>query len=155
MGDPAPDRHVDRSAAAVAVLDNRGVSEGEMQSKRFVQLGDEVLVEDSDPGADSPDVHGSDLLGLCLAVSVEPGCRCIEQHLEGVDPGDPRAHSSSAGLRGGGTRTPPSTGRDEAVRRYRVNQLDGRLAVDVDDVRSELRGCDLAGCCALRCPMSR
>jgi hypothetical protein len=49
-------------------------------------------VEDRDPGADSLDVHGSHPLRPRLGVSVEPGCRCIEQHLEGVKPGDVRRH---------------------------------------------------------------
>jgi hypothetical protein len=44
---------------------------------------------------------------------------------------------------------PSALGRAEAVRRYRDDLLAGRLAVRVDDVRSELRGRDLACFCAL------
>jgi hypothetical protein len=43
-------------------------------------------------------------------------------------------------------------GRAEAVRRYRDDLLAGRLAVTVDDVRSELRGRDLACYCPLDQP---
>jgi hypothetical protein len=42
-----------------------------------------------------------------------------------------------------------SLGRAEAVRRYREDLLAGRLAVTVDDVKRELRGCDLACYCPL------
>jgi hypothetical protein len=42
---------------------------------------------------------------------------------------------------------PLSFGRDEAVRRYRDDLLAGRLAVTVEDVKRDLRGCDLACYC--------
>jgi len=44
---------------------------------------------------------------------------------------------------------PLSLGREEAVRRYRSDLLAGRLAVNVDDVRRELVGRDLACYCPL------
>ena len=44
---------------------------------------------------------------------------------------------------------PLSLGRAEAVRRYRDDQLAGRLAVSVADVRAELSGRDLACYCPL------
>jgi hypothetical protein len=44
---------------------------------------------------------------------------------------------------------PLSLGRHEAVRRYRSDLVDGRLAVTVADVRRELRGRDLACYCPL------
>lgn len=47
---------------------------------------------------------------------------------------------------------PLSLGRDEAVRRYRADLLAGCLEVDVDDVRRELRGRDLACYCPLDGP---
>jgi hypothetical protein len=40
-------------------------------------------------------------------------------------------------------------GRAEAVRRYRDDLLGGRLPVDADDVRTQLRGRDLACYCPL------
>jgi hypothetical protein len=43
-------------------------------------------------------------------------------------------------------------GRSEAVRRYRHDLLDGRLAITVEQVRSELRGRDLACYCPLEQP---
>ncbi len=42
---------------------------------------------------------------------------------------------------------PLSLGRAEAVRRYREDLSAGRLEVSVDDVKSELRGRDLACYC--------
>lgn len=47
---------------------------------------------------------------------------------------------------------PLSVGRPEAVRRYRRDLLAGRLAVQVDDVRRELGGRDLACYCPLDGP---
>ena len=47
---------------------------------------------------------------------------------------------------------PLSLGRYEAVRRYRDDLLAGRLDVDVDDVRRELRGRNLACYCPLDGP---
>ena len=47
---------------------------------------------------------------------------------------------------------PLTLGRAEAVRRYRVDLLAGRLAITVDDVRRELRGHDLACYCPLDQP---
>jgi hypothetical protein len=44
---------------------------------------------------------------------------------------------------------PLELGRQEAVRRYREDLLAGRLAVTVDEVKRELRGCDLACYCPL------
>jgi Domain of unknown function (DUF4326) len=43
---------------------------------------------------------------------------------------------------------PLSLGREEAVRRYREDLLAGRLRVDVNDARHELRGRNLACYCA-------
>jgi hypothetical protein len=43
-------------------------------------------------------------------------------------------------------------GRQEAVRRYRVDLVAGRLAVTVEHVRNELRGRDLACYCPLNEP---
>jgi hypothetical protein len=40
-------------------------------------------------------------------------------------------------------------GRAEAVRRYHEDLIAGRLAVTVEDVKRELRGCDLACYCPL------
>jgi hypothetical protein len=42
-----------------------------------------------------------------------------------------------------------SLGREEAVRRYRLDLLAGRLPVTLEDVRRELRGRDLACYCPL------
>jgi len=44
---------------------------------------------------------------------------------------------------------PLDLGRAEAVRRYRDDLLADRLVVDIDDVRRELRGRDLACYCPL------
>jgi len=44
---------------------------------------------------------------------------------------------------------PLDLGRAEAVRRYRVDLLAGRLGVTVEQVREELRGRDLACYCPL------
>jgi hypothetical protein len=44
---------------------------------------------------------------------------------------------------------PLELGRQEAVRRYREDLLEGRLAVTVEDVKRELRRCDLACYCPL------
>jgi Domain of unknown function (DUF4326) len=44
---------------------------------------------------------------------------------------------------------PFSLGREEAVRLYRNDLLAGRLAVNVEDVRRELKGRDLACYCPL------
>jgi Domain of unknown function (DUF4326) len=44
---------------------------------------------------------------------------------------------------------PLALGRAEAVRRYREDLLAGRLSVTVEDVKRELRGCDLACYCPL------
>jgi len=44
---------------------------------------------------------------------------------------------------------PLMLGREEAVRKYREDLMAGRLQVDVDDVRRELRGRDLACYCPL------
>ena len=43
-------------------------------------------------------------------------------------------------------------GRSEAVRRFRMDLLAGRLPILVDDVRRELRGRDLACYCPLDAP---
>ena len=45
-----------------------------------------------------------------------------------------------------------SLGRAEAVRRYEEDLLAGRLAVSVEDARTELRGRDLACYCPLDRP---
>jgi hypothetical protein len=44
---------------------------------------------------------------------------------------------------------PLALGRREAVRRYRDDLLAGRLMIGVEDVKSELRGRDLACYCPL------
>ena len=67
-------------------------SKGQVQPERLVQLDDEMLIEDRDPGADTLDVHRSDLLSLRLGVSIEPGRRCIEQDLEREDVRGVRGH---------------------------------------------------------------
>jgi len=44
---------------------------------------------------------------------------------------------------------PLSLGRDEAVRRFHLDLLEGRLLVSVGDVKAELEGRDLACYCPL------
>jgi hypothetical protein len=44
---------------------------------------------------------------------------------------------------------PLSLGRAEAVRRFHLDLLEGRLLVSVGDVKAELEGCDLACYCPL------
>ena len=49
-------------------------SEGEMESQRFVERGDEFRSERSDTPPQTPDCNRANLLRLCLRVAVETCC---------------------------------------------------------------------------------
>lgn len=64
--------------------------QGEVESRRLVEGGEEDSGDDADSLADALDGNGSDLFSLGLRVALESGVNCLEEYLERVHVGGVR-----------------------------------------------------------------